>query len=200
MARTKSFARSLAAADLTNARLRRNLATGYTHLGDVLWGTGDIAGEVESYRKPLVICQELAAADPANIQLRRDLGVAHGNMGYALAQMGDVSGLEHGQKAVAIFESLATADPASVKTKRDLAAYCKWTGDANVFLATDQRAPVSTRIERWQHARAAYQRSLAVMLNLRARGLMRGDDVGGLDQAQAGIVKCDAALAQLRKQ
>jgi non-specific serine/threonine protein kinase/serine/threonine-protein kinase len=200
MRRSVTILESLTAADPTNARLRRNLATGYTHLGDVLWGTGDVRGELESYRQSLAIHQELAAADPANIQLRRDLGVAHGNVGYALAQTGEASGLEHCQKAVAIFESLTAADPASIKAKRDLAAYGKWTGDAGVFLADDKRAPVSTRIERWQHARASYQRSLAIMLDLRDRGLVRGDDVGGIDQAQAGIIKCDAALAKLRKQ
>jgi serine/threonine protein kinase/tetratricopeptide (TPR) repeat protein len=199
MRQSVAILESLAAADPINARLRRNLATGYTHLGDVLWGTGDVAGELASYRQSLVICQELATADPANIQLRRDLGVAHGNVGYALAQTGEASGLKHCQQAVAIFESLATADPASIKTKRDLAAYSKWMGDAGVFLAEDKSAPVSTRIERWQHARAAYQRSLTVMLDLRARGLVRADDVGGIEATQAAIVKCDAALAKLTR-
>jgi hypothetical protein len=95
---------------------------------------------------------------------------------------------------VAIFESLASSDPANTRAERDVAGYSKWTGDAYAFLAAHARTPAAARREHWRAARDWYQRSLKLTLAMRERGTLRSDDAGSVEEVQAALAKCEAAL------
>lgn len=59
-------------------------------------------------------------------------------------------------------------------------------------------AAVYAKLNRWQEARAAYQRSLDVYVELRGKGVLPATDAGKSDALARAIVKCEVKLAKLR--
>ncbi len=107
--------------------LRRELAAGYTKLGDVQGNVfrsnlGDISGAVESYRRAVKLRQAIVAADPLNVQARRELASSYDDLGSTLSVAGDRAGAEeHERKSIQISEALTATDPTNMNFRRDLA-------------------------------------------------------------------------------
>lgn len=105
-----------------NAEARRDLASSYDRIADILGLTHDLAGALQNYRQALQLRESLAAGSESEVQFRRDLGKSYENIGDTLIKTGDAAAaLESFRKALAIDESMSLKDPANLRVKRSLA-------------------------------------------------------------------------------
>jgi non-specific serine/threonine protein kinase/serine/threonine-protein kinase len=152
---------------------------------------GDHSGACDSARKSVRILGALAATDPANLQAALDLADAHRELGLALSGSGDVRGaLGAYQESRRLFEDAAARDPTNADWRPGLADLYQSLGDAHAATATGRR-----RVEGLYTARAWYQRSLGVWLDLRTRGSLAPADAGRIEDASRRVQTCDAALS-----
>jgi non-specific serine/threonine protein kinase/serine/threonine-protein kinase len=185
---------TLAREDPTNAKARREVAFAYNKLGDLLWYNDDVAGAIEQYKKAKEIREAIVALDPANAQARRDLAMSEAGLGDTLIRKGELAeGRELIKKALAIFEELAARSPADAEARRDLAIGYQTFGQTLAAAADGEKAAGK---QLWREARAWYQRSLDVFLDMQRRGVMRAADVQIIEKIKREIARCDAALAK----
>jgi eukaryotic-like serine/threonine-protein kinase len=161
-----------------NSKARRELAFAYNSLGDFLWYTDDLKGAMENYRIGMTMREELLKADPTNRQARRDVAVSYGNYGYTLAQTGKEEGLELYRKNVEIIEDLLAANPDNANSLRDMATIYSFCGDVHSLIAAQKTIPVAKRIAYYQLAKSFNERSIKILEDMRARGLLRSSDSG----------------------
>ncbi|HEX4946561.1 MAG TPA: serine/threonine-protein kinase [Blastocatellia bacterium] len=189
----------LAAAQPNNAQAKRELSVAHNQLGDLFYEIGDLKNELEHYRQSLALREELVAADPANQQLRRDLAVSQGNVGYALAQMGDEAGMvENYRKSLATFEAMSAANPKDAFLMRDLAAGYDFFAQSWKNLATFPGVSRSQQVARWQQARQVWERGLKLAEQMKARGLLPGQDANIVEKLKQQLSECDSELAKLK--
>jgi non-specific serine/threonine protein kinase/serine/threonine-protein kinase len=99
-----------------DAELKRDLATGYDRVGDILGGRrgsslGRIPEALEKYRKGLVLREELLDEMPGDLDLRKELAASHLHVGDMLKSMGDLDGaLAAYREEEQLARSLAQAD------------------------------------------------------------------------------------------
>jgi tetratricopeptide (TPR) repeat protein len=190
---------ALSSADPLNAQARRELAFSHNQNGDLLWGSGRTAEALEHYRKAVAIYEALSAADPGNTQFRRDLAMACGNVGYCLVQAGDErGGLEQFRQSLAIFEALSASNPDNAAARRDLAVSYSYLGDAHSMLADSAHASRAKQLAERRQARSWLQKSLEIYLQMRDRGILRGEDSREPERITRLIAECDAALGKLQ--
>jgi non-specific serine/threonine protein kinase/serine/threonine-protein kinase len=192
---------ALYAQDSTNVNSRRELASSFEKIGDMLRPTGDLAGALESYRKALPIREALAAADSTNAVARRNLGVVLNRIGDMQVDAADLAGaLESYRKALAIFEGLAAADPANAVARRDLAtSHLKLadmqyaTGDpAGALQSYRQSLTIREALAAADPNNANTRRSLAV-------GYLKTGDVVGNPNFRNNLGKPAEAVEYYRK-
>ncbi len=119
----------LASADPRNAKVRRDLATTYDSVGDMLWATGELAGALDNYRKSLEVRKALLK-DSTEAEARHDLAVSYERIGDTLAKKGDFNAaLESHRDALAIRESLSNQDSKNAKARRELSISYGKVGD-----------------------------------------------------------------------
>ena len=109
------------------AELGRELAAGYTRVGDLLSATGDTTGALDHRRKALSVMETVAAIAPDDVATIRQLGVAYSKLGNQLGNpnypnVGDPSGaLVELERAAAVFEKALPAHPTNAVFRRNLA-------------------------------------------------------------------------------
>ncbi|TVQ33605.1 MAG: serine/threonine protein kinase [Phycisphaeraceae bacterium] len=119
-----------------DADLRRELASGYERVGDVLGrmrtgNIGDLSRARESYEQALRLRTELARERPEDVGVRAGLSNIHMRMGDLLSQLGDSLGsLEHFRKALRIREELSDQSPGNSPLRRGVAVTLQSVGDA----------------------------------------------------------------------
>ncbi len=121
----------LAGDNPSNVEDRRNLASVYDRLGDVVWGKGDTETALEVYFKAVAIGEQLQAAGQLDLQSSQLLWNSYKDYAYALAQSGDLtSALESFTKGRDIVEKLAAENPGDMQVQRNLSDFYSVFGDA----------------------------------------------------------------------
>jgi serine/threonine protein kinase/tetratricopeptide (TPR) repeat protein len=133
--------------------LRRDLASGYDRVGEILSGErgeslGQTASALEHYRTALALREAALREAPGDLKLQQEVSVAHQHVGDMLKKVGDLEGALHSyRRQLELGESLFEANP---KNTRVLA-----TALANV-------GAVMYRTGRLEEARLSYERSQAL--------------------------------------
>jgi serine/threonine protein kinase len=186
---------ALSAQDPNNEAAYRELGYGYSRLGQMLIGGGDVAGALESCRKAFGIRQQIAGRDPKDAQVQFDLAVAHRDLAEALTATGESSAaLDHGQQALSTLLQLSAADPTNVVYRRNIGLCYEQLGDACALLASTKTQSRARRVKNLLKARASYKQGLGVFATLREQGKLLPADSGVADQFAAKISSCDNRL------
>lgn len=119
--------KSLAAGATPDLSLRRDLATNYERIGDVLLITGQSGKALASYREAYALRDGLLSADPDDREARRDFATSCQRLAQALTQAGQLAeAKETERRALAMFVALAENRPGDAIAQRDLfIAYIK---------------------------------------------------------------------------
>jgi tetratricopeptide (TPR) repeat protein len=130
--RSLVISKKLAAENMADDRLQRDLSVAYGRVASVFGETGDHNARLHGYREQLHIREKLLARNPTS-RYRRDVAVAHLFIGLAfldLEQPGDA--LSHLIHFRDVSQQRAEANPKNWRTKRDLGAGCEFVGRAQM--------------------------------------------------------------------
>jgi non-specific serine/threonine protein kinase/serine/threonine-protein kinase len=170
---------TLSKADPANVQLRRDRATTYDRLGDVLKTVGDTTGALQSYQHGLAIREALSSPESTNAQARRGLATSYQRISDLLARTGNaVEALERQRQALTLFEALSVADSTNTLARYELALSLIKMGDR--LGATGDRTGA---LEHCRNALAIFEALVATdSKNLRyRRGLASNHDrIGNL--------------------
>jgi non-specific serine/threonine protein kinase/serine/threonine-protein kinase len=135
----------LAAADPSDASIRRRLSITYINLGDVLAGAGRVGESLEYYRKGLTALETLAMADPENQQLQRDVSLTLAFTADALAETGQTEEARRfTSAAIRVLKARAERAAASAVDHREYA----WRLVTTPYADLGNRAAALTHAER----------------------------------------------------
>ncbi len=173
-----AVAGELAAANPLNAPARRLAAYAKLNIGMVLALKGEARGAGAEFAQALAEFESLAAADPRDAQYRMDVIDATGRAADAATDMGEtaraIAGLRHTL-------DLLHAVPANAEQAAAVATNQFRMGKA--YLRAGQCA----------EARSWYERSLPALTSARDERILQGRQVRMVDEARAGILKCEQA-------
>jgi eukaryotic-like serine/threonine-protein kinase len=177
---------ALAAADAGNKTFRADLAIAHRRTGDAFAQMNDVPAALNHHRQALALQEEMKAEVP-DTGLHENVAISQWRVADLLARAGDADGaLDYYGKSLANYDALFAAGSGDNITRRDFAA------------TLAKAAAVHAKFSRWREARSAYQRSLDVYVELRAKGALPEAEAGKPDELAREIVKCDAAQARLR--
>ncbi|HEX8183225.1 MAG TPA: protein kinase [Blastocatellia bacterium] len=113
----------IASANPLNPQDRDDLATIYSHTGDILWATNETQPAIDHYNKAVDIGEALLAANRNDLPIMRNLWVSYQRLGRAQAQAGDASAaIASFKRASVINEELVAANPDDLQMRRDRSA------------------------------------------------------------------------------
>jgi len=196
----------LAASDLGNAALLRDLSVSYEKVGEVLMAQGDLDGAQRAYQATLEIMEVLARSDPGNAASQRDLSVSHEKVGDVLMAQGDLAGAQHSYRAsLEIADRLATFDHNNAVWQRDLSVSHQRMGEVLVALGDLAGAlqECRTDLALMQGLAASHpdnaglQRDLAVSHNKVGEVLKAQGDLAGAQSAYMASLLIRQRLAAL---
>ncbi len=177
---------TLAAADGSNNAFRSDTAITHRRMGDAFAQLNNVPAALREHRQALGLQEEMSAESP-DAFLRENVGISQWRVAGLLARTGDASGaLNYYQKSLANYDALFGSGAQLTITSLDYAA------------TLAKAAAVYAKLNRWQEARAAYQRSLDVYVELRGKGVLPAREAGKSDELAREIVKCEVRLAKLR--
>jgi non-specific serine/threonine protein kinase/serine/threonine-protein kinase len=179
---------SFAADHPTNTDARRDLAVAFEKLSEVMVATGDLNRALDYAHKSFDIFAALSTADPNNVNASRSLSISHEHVGDVLLRLGDANGaLDQYHKSLTIREALSSGGHGNVQPQRDLARSYAKLGAAHAALAANGAA--GQRAEHVRQSQSWYQKSLSLWVELRNRGVLRGDDLREPDRIFAELRK-----------
>ena len=188
---------SLARDHSTNADVRRDLAVSYEKIADIQLLTGDTTSALMNFRRSLAIFEALSAADPNNALASRSVAISYEKMGDVALRMGDAAeSLNMYRKSLGIREMLSAADPSSVQLRRDLARSYSQLGSAYAALGSGAGTAAGQRAERLRQSVTNYEKSLSLWIDLRNRGLLKGDELQQPDKVSADLQKTKGLLTR----
>ncbi|NOT61971.1 MAG: protein kinase [Acidobacteria bacterium] len=182
---------TLAAADPNNAEARFALTAQHTALGNYLWEQNDLPKALQSYARALQLDEASVKADPENVQMRRSLITNANNVGYVLAQQGKAAEAKMKcDQSLTELENLLKANPTAPGLLNMAKEIYGYDGEVNVILAQRKGAAETERQRFWQAALKSYERSLALLHQLKEKGLVRAIDAQQEESLQSEIAKC----------
>ncbi len=98
-------------------------------------------------------------------------------------------------KAAELLESVFD-DAANVEQRQIRASLYTEIGDVYSLLAGDTRTPQQFMKKLWSAARATYERSLAILSDLRQRDVLTADELTEIDTINHKIAECDLFLSK----
>jgi tetratricopeptide (TPR) repeat protein len=130
-----------------NAAIRRDVAAGYDHLGEILSKSGEREQGIANIRKSLGIYQELFDADRENPAARRSVIAAEEVLGDALLAAGRSSeAIDMYHRALDLLEVQLKQDPQNVQAQRDVTVALGRMADALIGAGRQTSArPVTER-------------------------------------------------------
>ncbi|MEK6289610.1 MAG: serine/threonine-protein kinase [Acidobacteriota bacterium] len=151
--KAQAIRETLVQRNLTDRKMRGELARNQVFVSDLLSQMGDTAAGLESQQRTLSVFQSLVEEDPRDVDARDGLGNSENRMGYLLLTMGKADeALEHQRKSAAIRKLLAAENPNEVKFQRNLAVSYLWLALTLGELNDSQGAIVS-----WRQAIAGFE-------------------------------------------
>ena len=188
----------LSSSNPNNVPLRQFLGNSYGLLGTLWEKQGDQIKALEYRRRDHEVFREMMTSDPQNALARTNFAFSDENLGESLLAMGDVSeGLRRIREGLAIFEASAASGSKDRYVSSGLAECYFALGMAYSALALNSEGSVADKTERWQEARAWYQKSSEIWTEKRTRGSLDSSDRETAERVAQGIAKCDVALTSL---
>ena len=196
----ESYERNLAildkllAADPQNELYRSDRGHTLARIGDTLVPLGDLTGALERYRASLAARSAEWETDRSNLIKRMPLIDAYTKVAKVLAKKGDYS-VAATESATAL-KLLDTTVPDSTNAGLKAAVAEGYAGLGEVYsivASGSKRGGESARAD-WQRALDMYERSAAIWLDLRERGMLAEVDVAQLESARREIARCSAAV------
>ena len=178
-----------------NVRAKLDLAAGYEELAEIFESDGDTKRALEAWQNAVPIGEAVTAADPNDVRAKILLGDAYAQVSLLqirLSKSSDEGGL---LKSLEIRRQLLSANPGNGGRKEALANSYEMLGEAEASLASRAQLTPNVRSRHWRNARSQYVQALSILLELQAKGALRGEDAQEPDRVRQGIAKCDAALA-----
>jgi len=184
-----SIYESLASADPNDVSIRRNLAVGYRNVATAL-GTSDPTGALHNFHKALQIFAELNAKDPNNADFRRQWAVVYFYLSRFQAEINELDNAATSALAgIKIDESLVADAPTNASARNNLAQLYAQLGKTY-----PTRAAAASSKDEWRAAKEAFEKSLALYQEMKAKGTLPAADAQKPDEVAREIAKCDAAL------
>ena len=112
---------SLGVSDASPADLRRETATAFLRLSELLAASGDTAGAMTAVQTAVSLQRDIASDPTATQEARRDVAVGFSRLGDMLASTGKVSeALEQHRLALGVMKSVSAGDPDNPANLRQL--------------------------------------------------------------------------------
>jgi non-specific serine/threonine protein kinase/serine/threonine-protein kinase len=198
---------SLGAADSADATLRRELATAYLRLSEVLSSAGDTAQSLAFATKGLELQTRGGSDATLPDDARRELVAAYTRVGDLLSQTGDTKGaLEQRRRALAMMEAVAAKAPADLANLRQLAIVYQKLGNnlgnpnyPNVgdFGGGLEQLDKSTAV--LQRANSLYPNNAMFQKNLAVINSNSADVLLALKRADDALARQQLALASFER-
>lgn len=185
----------LVAADPKNEQYRSDRGHTLAKLGDAKILGEDVAGARDCYRASLAIRRAEYESDPSNNFKRMPVIDAQMKLGKVLARLGDdaAAGTLAGE-ALAVLEA-TNPDSSNAGLRAAMAECYGGLGEVHSLVASGKsQQSRGTKRHAWLRALAMYERSEAMWLELRQRGLLAESDIIQLDSASRDVARCRAAL------
>jgi eukaryotic-like serine/threonine-protein kinase len=203
-----SIYESIGAATSPDSILRRELATAYLRLSEVLSSTGDTAEAVSFANKGLALQTAAGGDAPLSAEARRELVATYTRVGDLLSNTGDTNGaLDQRRRAVALMEVVSATAPEDLANLRQLAIVYQKLGNSlgnpnypNVgdpvggMEQLEKSTEVLERATKLYPSNAMFQKNLAVINSNAADVLLA---LKKSDEAEARQQKALAAFEQL---
>jgi tetratricopeptide (TPR) repeat protein/predicted Ser/Thr protein kinase len=181
-------------ADPANASTRGDLGYSWERIGDLLADSGDYTQALSYHHRALEMWEKILADVPKDVYVRARLIRAQANIGQLHAKLGERSAaLEQCATARSLLSEKADHPANAALLVLNGEAYI-YLGEAYSALASFPKIAPDEGREHWRTAREMYQQSLDIWNDLRARGILAGDDAARPDEVTGSIAKCDAQL------
>jgi tetratricopeptide (TPR) repeat protein len=186
---------SLSTADPSDALVRRNLAVGYRNVATAMGKTGNRPGAVENFQKALHIFGEMSGRDSTNADLRRQLALTCLYLSRFQVEINELNdALASALEGIKVEEKLVADFPTNASARNTLAQLDAHLGKTDSALAAAASGPDPRANEEWRSAKAAYQKALALYLEMKTKGTLLASDAKKPDELAVEIARCDAAL------
>ena len=189
--RYAEIAEEISAADPQDSISLLDRATAYGGVGAILLKTGHSREALSYIKRSLAISRSISDADPGDLDKLVVLIEGLGLMGKALAQTGNIpAAVEESRKTMAV---LARADENSKRA--DLRGVCAQAhrNIAETFEIAARALP-GQRQQMGEDARARYQKSLDILLDMQNQGTLPGSDARLIEEARQGLARCITML------
>jgi tetratricopeptide (TPR) repeat protein len=193
------ISKKVSEAEPTNRMYQEFLSEGYYWLGYYSERKGNLAKALQDYREALLRFEVLAIADPKEVTARRYEGMCLKGIGTVLVSEGqEARGVESIKKGLTLLAQISSNDRnENVETMESVADAYAAIGIACSSKATRRVVSHNIRVARWKQARAAYQKSLDVWLELKSRGALTAFSAHEPEKIAAEVANCDTALNRL---
>lgn len=182
-----------------DAHARREVAFAYFKLGSVFIEAKDFAAALVPLRQALSIRQELVTGDPRNNQALFDSAIAYGALSEALTDHGDVSeAIKNASEAREILEKLSADDSENNVYRRNLGLSYEKLAQAHERAGSNEKLVSAEREKNWISARAWYQKTRQVFVELRQHDALQPRDEGRIEQLDSQMMVCQEALNRLK--
>ena len=176
---------------------RQFLGNSYGLLGTIWGKQGDQRKALEYRKQDHQVFKEMMTSDPKDALARTNFAFSDETLGESLLATGDVSGgLRHIREALVIFEAAAAGGSKDRYVSSGLADSYFALGEAYSDLAVSAKGSVANQTERWQEARAWYQKSSDIWTEKRTRGSLDSSERETAEKVAQGIARCNAALTK----
>lgn len=183
--------------DTTPEKLKQ--AAMHNNLADALRRNGNLAEALVQYRQALTLADSAARQEPTSLKVRQALSLYHYRLGDCFKQLNNTAeAVEHLQRAVALRESLAAEPGANVTAQLDPAFAYILLAELSAMRATDETTPRAVRLAHWQTARQWSEKSLALFLKLRDKGLLPAKHAAKPGELAQQLAESERALAKLQ--
>ena len=185
----------LARVDPQDASSARDVSIDNASLANVLNRLGDIDGAIQHYQRALVIDRRLAEAD------REDASARYYLVHHSSHLAGIFLKISQTDKAIAIYreaassaERNANSDPGNTSMRSELAHVYSDLAEAQFKSAMSRSANDSDRQGSLVAARASYEKSLSLWVDLRNHHAIESTDLGEPEQVAKELGACTSMI------
>jgi tetratricopeptide (TPR) repeat protein/tRNA A-37 threonylcarbamoyl transferase component Bud32 len=191
-------AEDLLAAYPRNIVARHDVAVAHQWIGIILADMGQHGAAIKSFHKSVGVLEDWLRDDPQDEAAQSELATTCLKLGESqLATAEGEQARDSFQRAVELTDALAQRQPERPDILQLKADACHQMAKLHLACARDEAPARAERVERWQAARDWLQRTLAVLTELRQRGMLAPSDVGLLAEIAAEIESSAAAIDAL---
>ncbi|HEV3409200.1 MAG TPA: tetratricopeptide repeat protein, partial [Chthoniobacterales bacterium] len=174
---------------------RAPLAQLYSELGALHLARGDARAALEPLEKALPVQEALHAAVPSNFHYIAQLASTHESVARSQQKLRKFAAAHQSyERALALREQGAT-DLAQTGARKHLALCCEALGTLHAESAAAENISQNERIQRWNTARAYFERSRGLLQTLHEKNPQHTAWKTTLDKITEHLTHCDQVLA-----